>query len=715
VLRPLFARYAKSPGLVAVVIACMAYQAAYNLALSLVSRRVFDDVIPRRDGALLGVLAAAMVGALALRVALVTLQERTMSRLAARVITDLRLEMFARMHELPPRYFADKASGDLLARFSTDLGVVENAVSRVIPRGTFLTFNITACGALMVALDWRLAATIGVALILTLIAPRRLAATTARENARRRGVEASVLAHVQENLALKTVVRLFGLARWARDQHAKLIGELRGSAEAATYAAGMVEASTVVAFAAVQLLVLGVGAYFAITGGISSGVLVAFTALVATVAASMFGVSQVIPALIEAAAGAERVEEFLGAEADARRDDADERLPRLSRSVRFDDVSFSYTGERLDIDHVSLDIPAKTSVAIVGPSGSGKSTLLAMLMLEQSPASGALLVDGRDVARAPASSLFDQLSVVPQESLLFDIPVRENIRLGRLNATDAEVEDAAHKAEVHDVIMQMPRGYATPAGERGGKLSGGQRQRIAIARAVLRDPAILLLDEATSALDPGTEAAIIRTLAALRRGRTVVSVTHRLASVTDFDCIVVMQSGRIVENGTHAELLARRGVYAELWEKQSSVTVSDDGADARVSPDRLPRIPLFAPLAPAQLEAVANRFATTHFDAGSVIFRAGDPGDAFYVVARGAVRVELPGGRTRICTEGDFFGEIALLGRGERTATVRAETPATLLALARQHFEQLVAEHADVKAALERVAETHLAADSAAS
>ena len=311
------------------------------------------------------------------------------------------------------------------------------------------------------------------------------------------------------------------------------------------------------------------------------------------------------------------------------------------------------------------------------------------------------------------------MAVVAQESLLFDTTLRENIRFGRLDATDAEIEEAARKAEIHAAIIAMPRGYDTPAGDRGSSLSGGQRQRIAIARAVLRDPRLLVLDEATSALDPSTEEAVTKTLEKLRKGRTIVSVTHRLATVLDFDRICVMQDGSLIESGTHEALLRKGGLYKQLWLKQNGVQVSEDGAEALISPELLETVPLFSSLDASTRKDLASRFATMRYAQAHVLFRAGDPGDAFYVVARGQVALEIPPpngvkasrGHVAVASEGDCFGEIALLQGRPRTATARMKTPCTLLVLARQHFADLIAKQPVLTAQLRGKATAHLASD----
>ena len=319
----------------------------------------------------------------------------------------------------------------------------------------------------------------------------------------------------------------------------------------------------------VQLVALGVGALLALEGSLTVGTLVAFISLLASVNKDAYNLTKkVAPSLIGATGGLQRIEDLLGQRPQVVDVPGAHPLPRLAREIRFADVTFSYNGGQSQLDHVSLTIPAGETVAIVGPSGAGKSTILSLITRLYDVTAGAVTIDGHDLRQVTQDSLRAQIGVVLQETFLFNTTVRENIRLGKLDATDAEIEAAARAAEIHDLIVSLPQGYDTPTGELGGLLSGGQRQRIAIARAILREPTILILDEATSALDPATEAAIIATLERLARKRTVLVVTHRLAAVQHADRIFVVDSGCVVEEGRHHELLDRRGLYHELWWKQ---------------------------------------------------------------------------------------------------------------------------------------------------
>jgi len=276
-----------------------------------------------------------------------------------------------------------------------------------------------------------------------------------------------------------------------------------------------------------------------------------------------------IPVSIQSAAAVRHMQELLdeptrGADRPGAPD-----LPRITNDITFDRVSFKYEGSETPVlDSLSLKLSVGKRIAIVGPSGSGKSTLLNLILRLYVPDEGRVTIDGVDIRRVTRESLRSSMAVVFQENMLFNMSIRENIRLGKEGATDDEVEEAARKAEIHRYIMSLPQKYDTSVGERGDTLSGGQRQRIAIARAIIRNPSVLLLDEATSALDQTTEAAINRTLLKVAKGRTMIWSTHRLTSVVEMDEIIVISGGKAIERGSHTELLARNGAYRKLWDDQ---------------------------------------------------------------------------------------------------------------------------------------------------
>jgi ATP-binding cassette subfamily B protein len=296
----------------------------------------------------------------------------------------------------------------------------------------------------------------------------------------------------------------------------------------------------------------------------SLGTFVAFEGMFLSMGEALTYVTQFVPSLAQAAGSARHIDEIF-AERPRVADSADAVIaPRFAREIDFRSVCFEYAEGSFRLEDFRLNIPRGSRVALVGASGSGKSTILGLLLRLHDPTSGEILIDGRDLRGVTQASLRSQFGVVFQDSILFHTSILENIRLGNPGASKEQVESAARAAEIHDFILSLPAGYGTTVGERGGRLSGGQRQRIAIARALVRDPPILILDEATSALDYATEASLLATLRAVSRGRTVIQVTHRLASVIDADRIVLMDRGRIVEEGSHRDLVEHDGMYADL-------------------------------------------------------------------------------------------------------------------------------------------------------
>jgi ATP-binding cassette subfamily B protein len=326
----------------------------------------------------------------------------------------------------------------------------------------------------------------------------------------------------------------------------------------------LVERSATTGGYLLHLLIFGLGAYWVYADRLTLGTFVAFEGMFLSMGESLTYVTQFVPTLAQAAGSARHINEIF-AEKPCVIDSIDAVIaPRFAHEITFQSVSFEYAEGPFRLENLQMRIPRGSHVALVGVSGSGKSTILNLLLRFHDPTSGAILIDGRDLRSVTQASLRAQIGIVFQDSVLFHTSIFENIRLGNLGASRQEVESAAQAAEIHDFVVSLPGGYETMVGERGSQLSGGQRQRIAIARALVRDPCILILDEATSALDYATEASILATLRTVTRGRTVIQVTHRLASVIDADQIVILEHGKVVEEGAHQALIERGGVYANL-------------------------------------------------------------------------------------------------------------------------------------------------------
>jgi ATP-binding cassette subfamily B protein len=369
-------------------------------------------------------------------------------------------------------------------------------------------------------------------------------------------------------------------------------------------------------------------------------------------------------------------------------------LPPIKEQIEFEDIRFGYEPDRQILNGLNLTIPHGTNLAVVGPSGSGKSTVVNLLLRFWDPDDGRVLVDGHDIKDIKISSLRDQIGIVFQETFIFNTTLRDNIGMARPGATDEEIEAAADQAQLQSLVESLPSGYDTVLGERGVRMSGGQRQRLAIARALLRDPAILIFDEATSALDARTEAEIRETISQVVGGRTTISITHRLGIAADADLIAVLDGGVVAELGNHKELVKAGGLYQSLYEEQMGSATA--GGKPRLGPEaaRLKTVPMFADLEGNTLADLADRLLLEKFAAGEDIVRQGDPGEKLYIITRGQADVLVRNGRgeRRVNTvkTGDYFGDYALLTGEERTATVRATAPMEVYSLAKDDFTELV-------------------------
>jgi ATP-binding cassette, subfamily B, bacterial len=543
----------------------------FNVFMPLSLKFLIDDALGEEDFqalyTILGVLAVAGIFTSIVAV----WYERWDARLAASIIADVRANLFGHVQDLPAAYFARTRRGEILSRFSIDLSAFEGSIKSFANSAALPFLELIAGIILMLFLNWQLAAVALLVFPITLIGPRILTPKAVQANYEQKLNESSLLGMVQENIAAQAVVKAFSLQRRTFGWFTMRNNDVRQKTASAVFLSTMVERTVTISVLLLHLVVLAIGAYLATKGQITIGTFVTFESAFWEVSYNIAHLMHFIPVSIQAAAAVRHVQELL----DEPTRGADDRpgapdLPRITNDITFDRVTFQYEGsETLVLDNFSLKLKVGKTIAIVGPSGSGKSTLLNLILRLYVPDEGRLTIDGVDIRKVTRESLRKSMAVVFQENMLFNMSVRENIRLGKEGATDEEVEQAARKAEIHRYIMSLPQKYDTAVGERGDTLSGGQRQRIAIARAIVRNPSVLLLDEATSALDQTTEAAINKTLMKLAKGRTMIFSTHRLTSVVDMDEIIVIAGGRAIERGSHQKLLAANGVYRRLWDDQS--------------------------------------------------------------------------------------------------------------------------------------------------
>jgi ATP-binding cassette subfamily B protein len=695
-----------------VLLVLLLVQQSYGITIAYAMKRLVDYALPQRDGDAVMIILAALGGAYVVTVIATVASEKVGAGISAAIMCELRGRMFAQLQRLSLGYHSRTHSGDVIARFSADLGDVEKGVTTRIIDGVLSLVGLLVYVPFLFFLDARLASVVVIGLPFVVIGGQRFSESASKARKEMRKNEAEVIEAVADNVRAQPVIKLFDLASHAIRTFGTKIDGLRENSVRSTFLAAMVGTVTSVGVLLFQGIVIAVGAILALDGSLATGTLVAFVTLHASVSKQAYDLAKkVVPALITSGGGIARIEELLDEPVEINdRQDAVALDPGPA-SFRLEHVSFEYEPGRPCISDVSLEISEGQNVAFVGPSGSGKSTVLKFLLRFHDPQKGRVLMRGHDVRDLSLASLHAHISAVFQDPLLIAGSISDNIRVGKLDATDSEIEEAARDARIHDTIVAMPEGYATPIGEAGGRLSGGQRQRLAIARALVRRPPVLVLDEATSALDPASESAIEETIASLALGRTVISVTHRLARATTADRIFVFDEGRLVEEGIHEALKDAGGVYGDLWRKQSGIEIAPQGTAARVEPEWLREIPLFRNAPENVLAHVASEFVFERLDGDRVVFEEGDEGDKFYILARGKVEViTQEGKRLAVLTDGDFFGEIALIDDVSRNATVRTIAASSFLTLTHAQFDKLLEKEEELRAAIRNIVDARLEA-----
>lgn len=541
----------------------------FNVIMPLSLKYLIDDALGEEDFQALYTILSVLAAAGIITSIVAVWYERWDARLAAATISDIRKRLFDHVQDLPASFFGRTKRGEILSRFSVDMAGYESSVKTFANSALLPFLELIAGIGLMIWLNWQLAAVALLVFPITLIGPRLLTPKAVQANYEQKVNESAILGVVQENIGAQMVVKAFGLQRKALGWFTFRNQAARHSMADATFLSTMVERTVTISVLLLHLVVLAIGAYLATIGKISIGTFVTFESAFWEISYNIAHLMHFIPIAIQASAAVRHMEELLDEPTRGSDRPGAPDMPRITNNITFDRVSFKYEGsDTMVLDSLTLKLDVGKRIAIVGPSGSGKSTLLNLILRLYIPTDGKVTIDGVDIRRVTRDSLRNSMAVVFQENMLFNLSLRENIRLGLEGATDKEVEEAAKKAEIHRFIMTLPNKYDTVVGERGDSLSGGQRQRIAIARAIIRNPSVLLLDEATSALDQTTEAALNRTLMKVAKGRTMISSTHRLTSVVEMDEIIVISGGKAIERGTHAELLSKNGMYAQLWNDQ---------------------------------------------------------------------------------------------------------------------------------------------------
>ncbi|MGA8954141.1 MAG: ABC transporter transmembrane domain-containing protein [Pseudolabrys sp.] len=570
-LMPYIARYR---GRALAALAALIVAALTTLIVPVAVRRMIDFGFSDKAVQLIDSYFMVMIAVVAVLAVSSALRYYLVTMLGERIVADLRSDVFAHLTQLSSAFFDAERTGEIVSRLTADTTQIKSAVGASVSIALRNLLLLAGGATMMVVTSPRLSLFVLAAIpviVLPLVGFGRAVRTRGRA-AQDTLAEAS--GYADELIGAMRTLQAFTNEKLAQSRFSSAVEQAYAAACGATKARGVLTAVVIFLVFASIVVVLWVGAQDVLAGNITPGRLGQFVLYAVFAAGGLSELSQVWGEIAQASGAAERLFEILDVEPQIKTPPRPTALPKpASGAVEFRDVSFSYPG-RPDmpvLDRVSFRVTPGEKLALVGPSGAGKSTVFQLILRFYDPLSGSVSFDGVRLTDVDPAELRERIALVPQDAVVFGMSVRENIQFGRPGATAAEIEKAAEAAHASEFIQRLPLGYETPAGERGVTLSGGQRQRIAIARAILRKAPLLLLDEATSSLDAESETLVQQALKRLMLNRTTIVIAHRLATVQNCDRILVLDHGRIVEEGTHASLTSAGGLYARLAKLQFEI------------------------------------------------------------------------------------------------------------------------------------------------
>lgn len=557
------------------VVSCLIFDAAFDSAMRASLKFIIDAaIVPKNYSLLILIISLMVVGAI-LYGCIGLLGNFLGARLGILIINNIRLSIFEHLQNLSMDFFGRRSAGDIVKCLISDTNRVESGLVTMGLSVLIIDFSgILISVSILFFLNWQLAILSCIGLTFCIIAPTKIAAIATEKSYELMDKEGEIASIAEENILSQSVVKIFGLEKQVTKRFSVHLNDLKRVYVPAMFVSYLVQKIPIVVFVLLQVVILSVGAAMTYWNLITVGTLVSYQVFLLGLHLNILGLTAMLPEFIAAVAALRRISDILSEIPQVQDAPNAVDLPHFESEIRFENASFSYSKERGGINNLSLNIRKGDFAVFVGSSGAGKSTIVNLLTRFYDLDKGQILFDKVDLRFCTQQSLRSQIGLVSQDVILFNDSVEENIRMGYLEATTEQIEAAAKAAEIHDFILSLPQGYDTPVGNRGGQLSGGQRQRIALARALVRNPAILILDEATSALDPITEAGILATLSRIASERTVIIITHRISQALRADVIFVMENGRIVESGSHVDLIQLGGLYATM--RQQSHRANND-------------------------------------------------------------------------------------------------------------------------------------------
>lgn len=541
---------------------------AVGLSVPLGLKALLDAVFESANAELLNVIALVLLGLFVGQAFLSFGSTYWLEWVGERVVTDLRKRLYEHLHRLGFRYFSDKRLGEITSRLTNDVGSVRTALTNALPQTITVTFSLLGSVALMIMLNWRLSLIVFLTVPVVTLLTRYFGGKIRKLSRDIQDDLADSTAVAEDALGAIRIVKAFAREVYEVGRYSDSVEHLFRTSRKKILLTSLFWSGIGVMFMTTLVVIFWYGGLEVLAGRLTTGDLVAFIFYAFSISRSISQMSRLYTDINTAVGASDRIFELLDEVPEIKDAEHAVAVERVRGQVIFDGVWFEYEQERPVLKDISMEISAGQTIAVVGPSGAGKTTLINLIPRFFDPLRGKIMIDGIDIKTIQKQSLREQIAVVPQDVHLFGTSIKENIRYGKLNAGDEEIETAARDANALEFINRIPEGYNAKVGEKGVKLSGGQRQRLAIARALLKNPGILLLDEATSSLDSESEAQVQEALNRLMKNRTTFIIAHRLSTVQHADRIVVLDQGKIVQQGNHQQLVVEEGLYKQLYELQ---------------------------------------------------------------------------------------------------------------------------------------------------